>query len=162
MPHSISATHNTIKLPLLNGNKTNSISATINDKAFTVQPEFISGGYDEAGETRYSFGAGPFPDDSNLAMIYITLNVKAHSDGTEYSLEDASCPVKCYFTDKYEEGGNAYAATTGTVKFNHSLETYVMEGIFSFEVEIPAEGKAPAKYSVSNGELYVGPSQKSS
>lgn len=138
-----------ISLPVLN-----KLSFETNGVTYSALPEYISGGYNEDGSVRYSYGVVFFPDSSNLAMVYITLDVNSVVDGQEYDLADENCPVMCYFTDHYIEGGDAYAAKQGRVKFSHSMETYVMEGEFSFDVYLPDPGKA---YTIHNGSLFVGP-----
>ncbi|MHA1057141.1 hypothetical protein [Enterobacter mori] len=153
---------------LLPGKADNFLTASINGAAFSAT---ITGGrYDEdpKGETewiRRTWGRGPLSAaDEKHILFFISINWDITGEQT-YNLSDGALPVSIGFTNLFPtEDGNEFdyivTVKTGLLTITHSAETFIAEGRFSFDVDVPQSDGPPVHFTVTDGQFWVGPTQK--
>ncbi|MHA1053685.1 hypothetical protein [Enterobacter mori] len=145
----------------------NFLTARINGADFSAV--IIGGRYDEdhSGETewiRRSWGRGPLsPADETHMLFFISINWDITGEHT-YNLSDDG-PASIGFTNLFPaEDGDEFeyikAVRTGALTIIHDAETYIAEGRFSFEVDVPQPDGQPIHFTVTDGQFRVGPGGK--
>lgn len=156
---------NTLQLP---DKSTNSLTAKVTDTDFAAT--IVGGRYDEdsTGSTewiRRSWGRGLLhPEDKEHTLVFISINWNIVGEQI-YNLKDSDLPVSIGFTNLFPtEDGNEFEyikyAGTGRLTITHSAETYIAEGSFNFEVDVPQRDGTTQHFKVTEGKFYVGPTDK--
>ncbi|MGX5101107.1 hypothetical protein [Enterobacter cloacae] len=157
---------NTLQLP---GKSVNSLTAKVNGANFAAT--IIGGRYDEGPGgvpewIRRSWGRGPLhPEDKTHVLVFISINWDISGEQT-YNLADSNLPVSIGFTNLFpaddgDENQYLVYAKKGTLTITHSKVTFIAEGSFDFEVDIPNQPDGSTlSFRITDGKFYVGPSDK--
>ncbi len=156
---------NTLQLP---GKSVNFLTAKVNGADFTAT--IVGGRYDEGPVggpewIRRSWGRGPLhPEDKTHTLVFISIDWDIVGEQT-YNLANSNLPVSIGFTNLFpSEDGNEFEyikyAKTGELIITHSVETFIAEGGFKFEVDVPQPDGTSRNFKVTDGKFYVGPTDK--
>lgn len=157
---------NTLQLP---GKAVNTLTAKVNGANFSAI--IIGGRYDEGPVggpewIRRSWGRGPLhPEDKTHTLVFISINWDIVGEHTYVLTNSNLFPVSIGFTNLFpSEDGDEFEyieyAKTGELTITHSTETFIAEGSFKFDVDVPQPDGTTQHFEITDGKFYVGPTDK--